>query len=873
MKCFMIASFIKGETIVGYRLFDKDSKKTVDATSEQVIGILQGCSTAIANLSLINGVIMGNNGAVNRYTQIDVVTKKMVKDVKSKMVILTSVILNGDNVGYEVVDCFGNMTAMRKADAVNYCQSYGIANGKVVERDGIPYISAISGNYEEVEVKPVKQEQAGVIKQVTRGSLAGTIKREANIKIDTEDVFKDLTDNQRTALVQFYMWYTTMMYNSVSSGGRLNVPISKLDAIAELRGLDDWKLAGIIDTSLEHRWGYCEFGHKLRYEYYAIPADVELDFREARRLRMRPSDYLRSKGAIVFGETCSADFFDISLEDMKRLVNVRKSMSEELQFIADTAKDKKLEEEREKLKLMESICFTLGKKGGEDPTMYIRDVFGEELAVHIINFMANGLPFTKSMVILMASMIRGNSFISRQEYILRLLFGEHEYVVHEIMSKNTDLTLEQVHARWLIQYMMEYSIEGKYMYNPLDETVKRRDIGKYNEKTREVRQRFDYYIARGNSLPNLANVDITLDTINKVLEVIENNTIIRKTMDKFAETDELRPKYARTSKEVSKVFAGVKEGMFSSELSGEQLRLYRYMCLIGDAFSAGSKSMTNPDIHNEYISCPAPYKIFKRINGRDTLTSMRIDDVLKVQGEVLEGGIDQVRKEVFMSKEEREEIERRKKEEEDRRIAEEEQLRLERERRRAEEEQRLIAELDRTRKEEDAKKKAEEEHRKTETIHSNSCVGNEKVLFYDAVDRITGEIDNKKAIKYIADNLELIDKNDGDKSMAILKNWKGIYKMSYAQSFRVRNTMCLIRARLEKDEPMEKLYSGKELSENDKRGIITRAMTAIAEDTANGIKLNNRKKFSHTILNGCIDNDGNIKASDKQMWYIGELIY
>lgn len=873
MKCFMIASFVKGEAVVGYRLFDKDSKKTVDATSEQVIGILQGCSTAITNLSLINGLVMGNNGAVNRYTQLDAVTKKMVRDTKSKMVILTSVMVNGDNVGYEVVDCFGNMTAMRKADAVNYCQSYGIANGKVVERDGIPYISAISGSYEEVEVKPVKQESAGVIKQVTRGGLAGTIKREANIKIDAEDVFKDLTDNQRTALVQFYMWYTTMIYSSVSSGGRLNVPINKLDAIAELRGLDDWKLAGIIDTSLEHRCGYCEFGHKLRYEYYAIPADVDISFREARKLRMRPSDYLRSKGAIVFGETCSADFFDISLEDMRRLVNVRKSMSEELQFIADTAKDKKLEEERDRLKLMEDICFTLGKKGGEDPTMYIRDVFGEELAVHIINFMANGLPFTKSMIILMASMIRGNRVINRQEYILRLLFGEHEYVVHELMSKDRGLTLEQVHARWLIQYMMEYSIEGKYMYNPLDETIKRRDVGKYNEKTREVRQRYDYYIARANSLPNLANREITLDTINKMLEVIENNIVIRKTMDKFAETDELRPKYSRVSKEVSKVFAGIKEGMFSSELSGEQLKLYRCMCLVGDAFNANKASMSEPDIHSEYISCPAPYKIFKRINGRDTLVSLRIEDVLEVQKEVLEGGIDSVRKEVFMSKEELEEIERRKKEEEDRRKEEEEQRRLERERRRAEEEQRLIAELDRIRKEKEDRNKAEEEERKAEEIRSNSCVDSKEVSFYDAVDRVTGEIDNKKAIKYIADNLELIDKNDGDKSMAILKNWKGIYKMSYAQSFRVRNTLCLIRARLEKDEPMEKLYSGKELSENDKRSIITRAMTAIAEDTANGVELNNRKRFSNKILNGCVDKDGNIKASDKQMWYIGELVY
>ena len=62
----------------------------------------------------------------------------------------------------------------------------------------------------------------------------------------------------------------------------------------------------------------CSLGHPIRYTYYAIPE----------------GDNDRSR-AIKFGETCSSDFFNIAKEDMKRLVKVRKDMTNEIAYITE----------------------------------------------------------------------------------------------------------------------------------------------------------------------------------------------------------------------------------------------------------------------------------------------------------------------------------------------------------------------------------------------------------------------------------------------------------------------------------------------------------------------------------------------------------
>lgn len=872
MKCFMIARIVKNDSLIGYRLFDKESKKAIEVSKEQLTGILRQSGNAVVNLGIANGLIVGTNGSVDRYTAIDVNTRKMVNDVKSKMVILSSVIVNGNNVGYEVVDCFGNMTAMRKADAVEYCQNYGIANGKVVERDGIPYISAISGNYEEIEVKPMSNEQAssGVIRTTSKGTLAANVKQAADLKISTEDVFQALSENQRISLVQFYMWYTTMVYNSISEGSRFNVPIYKLDRIAELRGLDSWKLAGIIDTSLEKRCGYCEFGHKLRYEYYAIPSDVDINYREARG--MKYSEYLKSKGAIVFGETCSADFFEVSREDMKRLVGVRKSMSEELQFIADAAKDGKLEEEKQKVKFMGDLCFQLGKQGGADPTRLIREVFGDEFAMHIINFMGNGLPFTKSMILLMARFLRSNAvFKNRTMETLNMLFPESQWAINKVMKSKLS-TDEEVYARRLIDYAFEYSLEGKYQYNPLNEDSKRRDKGKYDKTARLLRRRLDTAIANGSGLGKIIwETEVELEDIRIALDVISNNEIIRKFFDREFDNHNVKDKFGGNKVNPCNFFARLEsdEERIVRENNGKT-NLSEQIAIAYNAFDKNKDSVLGYNIQDYSMRVRRrTYEYAEDSNGCIGQVVIHAKDLLDMQDKALDCGFSELEEYIFKTDEE--EREEKGEGKDTYRVLDGHVIDIEANRQSAIDN--LTEALDKSGafdngsvsydKYTKVAAEVEEVNKRDDRLKDSEVEVNK---------RDEDELDVKLAIKYIEENSSLLDNNTLKKTTDILKVWSSIEKMSYAQVFRVKNTLGLIRATLEKDEPMIKVFKGEKLKDEDKFDIMKRAIARRKEIEAHG-PLSSRHAFDAKIMDSITMSGNLIKASDKQMWYVAEMVY
>ena len=158
MSLVMIARVLAPDmkTLAGFRLLDTESKEIKDVPMTSLFaGMAKGVK--IDNLGIVNGSIVGTNGAIERYGIIN---------QKQGLVILKSLKQDGQTVGFIVSDEMGKVVTLKKEDVVTIAERIGIANGKVV--DGT--ISSIRGNYEEVEIETVKKEREKQIKEAQERS-------------------------------------------------------------------------------------------------------------------------------------------------------------------------------------------------------------------------------------------------------------------------------------------------------------------------------------------------------------------------------------------------------------------------------------------------------------------------------------------------------------------------------------------------------------------------------------------------------------------------------------------------------------------------------------------------------------------------------
>ncbi|MEM4386043.1 MAG: hypothetical protein QXD03_05815, partial [Candidatus Anstonellales archaeon] len=375
---------INKNDVLGFRVFDVVDNKYKDVAYKALLGAMQKNLIQIGNLGLVDGKIVGTNGSIDRYSKIDIQGKLVSKN--APLVIINQI---GD-VGYTVVDYKGNVKKVKIADVVNYAKQYGIANGKVVMREGVDFISSINGSYEVISIDEVKKAvvSSGVdvrikVANLGKSNIVKQASVEAEINIETNDVFNCLTNSQRLAIKNYYMWYTVEKYREFSNDIGLAVAVGKAEKLAKLRGDREWEFAGIWDTGAFGN-GRCELGHPLRYVYYAVPTDYT-DF---------------DLECIKFGETCASDFFNISKEDMDKLVKTRQIMSEEIEMILDVIVNSSVEVYRnEKLSLFYDVIDKLIEK---DKLVYM---FGKDLARYITEFRVTNLPIPMSMVIRSSSII------------------------------------------------------------------------------------------------------------------------------------------------------------------------------------------------------------------------------------------------------------------------------------------------------------------------------------------------------------------------------------------------------------------------------------------------------------------------------------
>mgnify|MGYP006956011166 CR=1 FL=1 len=133
----------KKHTILGYRLLDVASGKTLDTDIKSLKHAIKTNSVNIENIGLDNGYLCGTNGSIDRYSILEYPDMTISDGTAGALVVLYQV----EDFGYLVSNPVGMIREASKQDVIVYASSNGIANGKLVTTDGKTILSAISGSY------------------------------------------------------------------------------------------------------------------------------------------------------------------------------------------------------------------------------------------------------------------------------------------------------------------------------------------------------------------------------------------------------------------------------------------------------------------------------------------------------------------------------------------------------------------------------------------------------------------------------------------------------------------------------------------------------------------------------------------------------
>nr|DAS80337.1 MAG TPA: hypothetical protein [Caudoviricetes sp.] len=147
-----VVAVVKNEAdeAVAYRILDIEKRACKAVSKEAVLRASMQNPKAFMNVTAEGKELVGTNGSLSRYA---VVSMKNELVSKSAPVV---VLARLGNEGFVLSDYAGNMTKIKSDEAVGYATKFGIANGKIVERDGKKLISAISGEYPLIEKKKVE---------------------------------------------------------------------------------------------------------------------------------------------------------------------------------------------------------------------------------------------------------------------------------------------------------------------------------------------------------------------------------------------------------------------------------------------------------------------------------------------------------------------------------------------------------------------------------------------------------------------------------------------------------------------------------------------------------------------------------------------
>lgn len=159
---------------VAYRVLDIEKRACKAVSKEAVLRASMQNPKAFMNVTAEGKELVGTNGSLSRYA---VVSMKNELVSKSAPVV---VLARLGNEGFVLSDYAGNMTKIKSDEAVGYATKFGIANGKIVERDGKKLISAINGEYPLIEKKKVETAAKAKFIAVNDDDSVATLVRKVN---------------------------------------------------------------------------------------------------------------------------------------------------------------------------------------------------------------------------------------------------------------------------------------------------------------------------------------------------------------------------------------------------------------------------------------------------------------------------------------------------------------------------------------------------------------------------------------------------------------------------------------------------------------------------------------------------------------------
>lgn len=171
-----VVAVVKNEAdeAVAYRVLDIEKRACKAVSEGAVLRASMQNPKAFMNVTAEGKELVGTNGSLSRYA---VVSMKNELVSKSAPVV---VLARLGNEGFVLSDYAGNMTKIKSDEAVGYATKFGIANGKIVERDGKKLISAINGEYPLIEKKKVETAAKAKFIAVNDDDSVATLVRKVN---------------------------------------------------------------------------------------------------------------------------------------------------------------------------------------------------------------------------------------------------------------------------------------------------------------------------------------------------------------------------------------------------------------------------------------------------------------------------------------------------------------------------------------------------------------------------------------------------------------------------------------------------------------------------------------------------------------------
>lgn len=156
MAIFVVARILDPKNEIGFRILDTKTQTASNVSYASMLDVLKKGKTKIENVKLSDGKVVGTNGSLERYAAEDL-NGTLLKG-KRPIVVLAQI---GDT-HYDLSDHKGTVLRHTVEEALKSAGMRGVANGKVVTKDGKSFISAISGTYPAANLPKTGNKQVPV---------------------------------------------------------------------------------------------------------------------------------------------------------------------------------------------------------------------------------------------------------------------------------------------------------------------------------------------------------------------------------------------------------------------------------------------------------------------------------------------------------------------------------------------------------------------------------------------------------------------------------------------------------------------------------------------------------------------------------------